>query len=348
MQRRLQTQALRRRNNTKQVQKERSETSIPSQAANPNLEQNLPTSELSVSEPQIQNWKCVHSLIGHIGGVNSVAINPDGQTLASGSEDTKIKIWNLHTGKEIRTLGGLFAQPHSKSVHSIAISWDGQILVSGSEDTKIKIWDLHTGKLLHTLSEHSKPVYAVAISPDNQTLASGSADTTIRIWNLKTGKKRDTLIRHSRAVQSIAFSPDGKILVSGSEDTTIKIWNPDTGGNPLRDITTQTWSVYSVAVSCDGQILTIGSGDNIIRVLSLPTEELLRIVKGHSLAISPDGQTLATSQDKTIMIWNLLTGELLCNLRGHSGSVRTLSFSTNGRLLASGSYDKTIRIWQRS
>ncbi|NMF65714.1 trypsin-like peptidase domain-containing protein [Brasilonema octagenarum] len=112
-------------------------------------------------------------------GVNSVAISPDGRTLASGSWDDTIKIWNLATGQLIRTLAG-----HSYSVNSVAISADGRTLASGSFDKTIKIWNLATGQLIRTLGGHSEWVRSVAISPDGRTLVSGSGDKTIKIWRL--------------------------------------------------------------------------------------------------------------------------------------------------------------------
>jgi serine/threonine protein kinase len=119
------------------------------------------------------------TLTGHSGGVYSVAISPDGQTLASGSADKTIKIWNLSTGQEIRTLTG-----HSDPVRSVAFSPDGQTLASGSFDKTIKIWNLSTGQEIRTLTGHSNWVNSVAFSRDGQTLASGSYDKTIKIWNI--------------------------------------------------------------------------------------------------------------------------------------------------------------------
>ncbi len=130
--------------------------------------------------PEDFSWHCIRTLTGHKDTVHSVAISPDGQTLASGSWDDTIKLWNLATGKELRTLTG-----HKSSVQSIAISPDGQTLASGSFDKTIKLWNLKTGDLLRTLTGHKNRVWSVAISPDGQTLASGSEDKTIKLWKKK-------------------------------------------------------------------------------------------------------------------------------------------------------------------
>ena len=107
-------------------------------------------------------------------------MSSDGRTLASGSRDKTIKIWNLATGELIRTLSG-----HSENVLSVAMSSDGRTLASGGGyDKTIKIWNLATGQLIRTLSGHFENVWSVAISPDGRTLASGSEDKTIKIWRV--------------------------------------------------------------------------------------------------------------------------------------------------------------------
>ena len=98
-------------------------------------------------------------------------------TLVSGSLDQTIKVWELSTGKEMRTFRG-----HTDTVHSIAMSADGETLVSGSWDQTIKVWELSTGKEMQTLREHIHHVTSVAISADGETLVSGSWDQTIKVW----------------------------------------------------------------------------------------------------------------------------------------------------------------------
>jgi uncharacterized protein YjiK len=245
------------------------------------------------------------TLTGHSDSVNSVAYSPDGQTLASGSVDSTIKLWNVKTGNLLQTLEG-----HSYSVNSVAYSPDGQTLASGSVDSTIKLWNVKTGNLLQTLEGHSSWVNSVTYSPDGQTLASGSEDNTIKLWNVKTGKLLQTLEGHSKSVYSVAYSPDGQTLASGSEDNTIKLWNVKTG-KLLQTLEGHSKSVYSVAYSPDGQTLASGSGDDTIKLWNVPTGNLLQTLTGHyilvwSVAYSPDGQTLASgSSDKTIKIWRL-------------------------------------------
>ncbi|MEW5860520.1 MAG: serine/threonine-protein kinase [Cyanobacteriota bacterium] len=252
-----------------------------------------------------QNWRCVQTLTGHSDVVTSIAFSPDGQLLASGSNDETIKLWQPITGKEIRTLTG-----HSDWVNSVAFSSDGQILASGSKDMTIKLWQPITGKEIRTLKGHSFPVNSVAFSPDGQLLASGSWDNTTKLWQTVTGKEIRTLKGHSFPVNSVAFSPDGQLLASGSWDKTIKIWQTVTG-KQTRTLKGHSDWVRSVAFSPDGQLLASGSWDNTIKLWQTVTGKEIRTLKGHSLpvrsvAFSPDGQLLASgSGDKTIKIWRL-------------------------------------------
>ncbi|WGV26771.1 protein kinase domain-containing protein [Halotia branconii] len=269
----------------------------------------------------------IRTLIRHSSPVKTFTISPDGKTLASNGvidilgkrdNDKTIKLWNLETGKQIRTFIG-----HSDSVNSVTFSPDGKTLASGSgsfsftlnnannsNDKTIKLWNLETGKQIRTFIGHSSWINSVAISPDGKTLVSGSSDETIKLWNLETGEQIRTFTGHSESVNSVAISPDGKTLVSGSSDETIKLWNLETG-EQIRTFTGHSESVNSVAISPDSKTLVSGSSDETIKLWNLETGEQIRTFTGHSdpvnsVAISPDGKTLVSgSSDETIKIWRL-------------------------------------------
>ncbi|KYC38014.1 hypothetical protein WA1_39210 [Scytonema hofmannii PCC 7110] len=282
----------------------------------------------------------------HESFVWSVALSADGQTLASGSEDKTIKIWQAVTGKLLHTL-----RAHSENVRAVSLSADGQTLVSGSGDNTIKIWQTRTGQLLNTLKGHSQPVWSLTLSRDGQTLVSGGQDNTIKIWNVRTGELLKTLNGHKSAVFSLALTPDGLTVVSGSQDKTIKIWNLQTG-KLIRTLEDHTDAVRSVAISPDGQKFASGSWDNTVKIWDITTGKLLRTIQGHSdrvvaVAFGFDGETLASaSVDKTVKIWDLQTGNLYQTLSGHSDWVLTMTMSSWGHILVSGSRDRTMRIWK--
>ena len=283
----------------------------------------------------------------HRNGLLSVSFSPDGKTLASGSGDNTIKLWDVTTGKEIRTLNGL-----RSPVTSVSFSPDGTILVSGCSNNTITFWDVTTGEEIGTpLKWHSDSVWSVSFSPDGKTLASGSDDNTIKLLALPSLKEIGTLKGHSSGVKSVSFSPNGKTLASGSSDNTIKLWDVTTG-KEIGTLKGHSSGVKSVSFSPDGKTLASGSGDNTIKLWDLTTGQEISTLKGHSdlvwsVSFSPDGKTLASgSSDNTIKLWDVITSEQEArNLKGHINSVTSISFSPNGKTLASGSWDKSIKFW---
>ncbi len=366
--------------NRKVTQPSTPSTGTPSATSAPVLKSSSPakaspaTTVQKVS-PEVAPAKVslITTIEGHSNWVKSVLFSADGQTLASCSYDKTIRLWQLDTGREIRTLGrGRFFVWHSKVVLSIAFSPDGKTLASsilgapfGNPDM-IKLWDVSTGRQLGTLKGHSHAITSVAFSPDGKTLASGSQSTiigsdtdsnTIRLWDVCIGHEKRVLKGHLSYVNSVVFSPDGQTLASGSLDCTIKLWDVCTG-QEKRTLKGHLHSVTSVAFSPDGQTLASGSSDRTIRLWDVSTGQEKLTLKAlsygvnydaNSVAFSPDGQTLASgSSDRTIRLWDVSTGQELCTLSEHSNVVESVAFSPDGQTLASGSFDKTIKIWRVS
>jgi WD40 repeat protein len=295
---------------------------------------------------EVLNHKSEYNrLEGHENYVNSISFSPDGKTLATGSSDKTIKLWNLDTGKEIRTLQG-----HDSYINSVSFSPDGKTLATGSDDETIKLWNPNTGKEIFTLQGHDSSINSVSFSINSKTLATGSKDKTIKLWNVDTGEEIRTLRGHNSYVNSVSFSPDGRTLATGSEDKTIKLWNLDTG-KETRTLRGHDSSITSVSFSINGKTLATGSEDKTIKLWNLDTGKETHTLRGHdsyvnSVSFSIDGRTLATgSDDKTIKLWNLDTGKETRTLRGHDSYVGSVSFSIDGKTLATGSDDKTIKLW---
>ncbi|MBE8986825.1 serine/threonine-protein kinase [Nostoc sp. LEGE 12450] len=264
-------------------------------------------------------WRCLHTLTGHSGtlsSVNALAISPDDYTLASASDDKIVKLWDLNTQKILASLSG-----HSQAVKSVAFSPDGQILATASDDKTIKLWQVETLKEICILLGHSHAVKSVAFSPDGQILASGSWDKTIKLWDINTGTEICTITGHQLQVNSVAFSPQGQLLASASYDRTIRLWQIEGSQREIQN---------------------------------RPCYSLLSTLSGHAWAVltvafSPDGQILATgSDDNTIKLWEVNTGQLICTLVGHSWSVVAVAFTADGETLLSASCDKTVKLWRVS
>ncbi len=342
--------------------------------------QNQPPKYHSVKpDYSADNLPPMRTLATTSGPVWSVAVSPDGKTVASGSWDGTIQLWHVSIDNAripIQTLAG-----HTGAVWSVAISSDGKFLASGSADQTVKIWDLQTGELLKTLKGHDAGVFSVAFSPDNSLVASGSFDKTIKLWNIDQNKSelypkyfkgyshnyakgythrnyqsysqgylQQTLVGHTQEVQSVAFSPDGQTLASGSTDGTVKLWNVNTG-KAFRTLSGHTDSVWSIAIAPDGKTLASGSWDRTVKLWDLETGALRRTLSGHSkqvysVAFSPDGRTLASGDlNGTIKLWSTRSGCQKGTLKGHTDSVE-ISFSADGKTIISGGFDDTIKVWR--
>jgi small GTP-binding protein len=253
--------------------------------------------------------KLLRTLEGHQDAVTSVAFDPQGETLASGSSDDTVKLWEAASGKLLRTLEG-----HRDRVYSVAFDPQGETLASGSSDNTVKLWEARSGKLLRMLEGHQDRVWSVAFDPQGETLASGSSDDTVKLLGARSGKLLRTLEGHENQVNSVAFEPQAGTLASGSADNTVKLWETRSG-KLLRTLAGHQRVVVSVAFEPQGGTLASGSGDSTIKLWESRSGKLLRTLEGHTkpidrVAFSPDGRLLASkSRDQTIRLWRCETWE---------------------------------------
>lgn len=305
--------------------------------------------------PKLSTWKCRATLTGHQGlfaKINAIAIAPQGQQLASASDDKTIRLWQLPTGQAQGTL-----LEHTHFVQTVAFHpQDPAQLASGSRDRTIKIWDLQTHQVSRTLSGHQQTVNAVLFSPDGSLLASGSADKQVKLWHATTGQLITSLKGHTLAVTALAFRPptlDATIpplLASASADASVCVWNLTTF-ELVHVLTEHTATVRAIAFSPNGSWLATAGDDRTIRLWNLTSPSQNRCLPGHAwsisgLSFSSDGEILISgSWDKTVKRWQVKTGIELDSLIGHTNSISCVAFSLDSTLIVSGSYDQTIKLW---
>jgi WD40 repeat protein len=300
-------------------------------------------------------------LTGPADYVDSVAFSPDGKTLAAGSADDTVWLWNLTDPARPAQLGPPLTGP-AYGVNSVAFSPDGKTLAAGSVDGTVWLWNLadpaRPAQLGPPLTGPAGAVLSVAFSPDGKTLAAGSVDQTIRLWNLPS----NVLTGPANSVSSLAFSPDGKTLAAGNYDSKVWLWNLADPARPARlgpPLTGPAVSVESVAFSPDGKILAAGSVDHKVWLWNLadparparlgpPLTGPTGIVD--SVAFSPDGKTLAAgSADDKVWLWNLAhparPARLGQPLAGPAYGVSSVAFSPDGKTLAAGSFDDKVWLW---
>ena len=282
----------------------------------------------------------------HFGSVNSVSFSPDGKLLVTGSNDNSLRLWDVASGKALKTFEG-----HQGRVNSVAFSPDGKQLASGSGDNSLRLWDVASGKVLKTFEGHQDWVMSVAFSPDGKLVASGSDDSSLRLWDVASGKALKTFEGHQGSVMSVAFSPDGKRLASGSGDNSLRLWDVASRKVLKTFEGHQDW-VRSVAFSPDGKTLASGSGDNSLRLWDVASGKALKTFEGHqgsvlSVAFSPDSKLLASSGsfDGSLRLWDVASGKALKTFEGHQDWVNSVAFSPDGKTLASGSDDRSLRLW---
>ncbi|HXY64018.1 MAG TPA: TIR domain-containing protein, partial [Mycobacterium sp.] len=210
--------------------------------------------------------------------VRIVAFSPDGHTLASGSTDATVRLWNLTDPAHPAPLGAPLTG-HTGPVFGVAFSPDGHTLASASADASVQLWNLtdpaHPAPLGAPLTGHTGPVFGVAFSPDGHTLASAGDDASVRLWNLSDpahpAPLGAPLTGHTGPVECVAFSPDGRTLASGGDDGTVRLWDLTVPAHPvpLGGPLTGTDTVSSVAFSPDGHTLASSSLDGTIRLWDL-------------------------------------------------------------------------------
>jgi WD40 repeat protein/uncharacterized caspase-like protein len=256
----------------------------------------------------------VRSLITKNDGY-SIGLSRDGTRLISGSSGNSVNMWNVSqvaVQREIAVRSSRFTPDR------VALSGDGKLIAAGGREGTLKIWEAGTGRELFTLAGHKRGVWDLAFSPNNQLLASAGSDADIKLWSVATGQEVNTLMGHSVGVGAITFSPDGKKLASGGQDRMIMVWNIADGNPEVSYMGHHGW-VNAVAFSPDGKKLASGSEDGEVRIWEVVGPG----PQGEPPVIRRPMQTLA----------------------GHTGSIRSLTFNADGKLLVSGSEDASMRLW---
>lgn len=277
-------------------------------------------------------WEFVHG-----NQVNSVSFSPNGNFLATGSNDGKARVFNLLTGKEVQSF------PHNRWVKTVSFSRpDGQYLkIAGDE--KSRILNLVSGKEVKNF-QFNEGVTTYSFSLEGNFLATGTAKGIARVFDLTTEKEVKYFLFNS-AINSVAISPNGFFLATGSDDRQACIFNFVTG--KIVKSFVHNSLVYAVSFSPDGNFLATGS-EMTIWLFNIKTGELVKSFENissinSSISFSPDGNFLAIGSKK-VKVLNLLTGMEVISFE-NDGYVNSISFSSDGKFLATGNSDNIARVF---
>ncbi|KAF3482770.1 sulfur metabolite repression control protein [Arthroderma uncinatum] len=306
------------------------------------------------------NWKygrCVTTIFrGHTNGV--MCLQFDDNILATGSYDCTIKIWDVDTGKEIRTLRG-----HESTIR--CLQFDDTKLISGSLDRTIKVWNWRSGECISTYTGHQGGVLCLHF--DSTTLASGSKDNTIKIWNFQD-KSTQILRGHTDWVNSVKLDTASRTVFSASDDLTVRIWDLDTG-KCIHTYAGHVGQVQQVlplprefelkhTVDCDDDTSDRLSGSespdvraqqnnqpdqpNTSAPPTQPMSPLLEALFTEDRP-APPRYMLTAALDNTLRLWEVPTGRCLRTFFGHIEGVWGLAADT--LRLVSGAQDHMTKVW---
>ncbi|XP_039613049.1 notchless protein homolog 1 [Polypterus senegalus] len=295
--------------------------------------------------------RCTSSLEGHTEAVISVAFSPTGKYLASGSGDTTVRFWDLSTETPHFTAKG-----HKHWVLSITWSPDGKKLASGCKNSQIFLWDPNTGNQVgRVLSGHTKWITWLCWEPlhtnaECRYLASASKDCTVRIWDTVLGKCEKILTGHTQSVTCVKWGGDG-LLYSSSQDRTIKVWRAH-DGVLCRTLQGHAHWVNTMALNTD-YVLRTGAFEPA-EATANPQEikGSLEDIKEKALQrynkVRGQGpeRLVSGSDDFTLFLWTPAVEKKPVNrMTGHQALINEVLFSPDTRLIASASFDKSIKIW---
>ncbi len=305
----------------------------------------------------------LRELRGHTDGLWSLSFSTDNRRLASAGTDDPVLVWDVASGQRLLTLSG-----PRRAFLSVAWSPDGTTLATGGRNGLVTLWDANTGEPRGRLEGHTGPVYAVAFSRDGHTLATAAVDRTARLWDLR-GEVRDQgprvgyrklVLGPTGRVRVAAFRPDGRLAATAgteaSAEAAATLWNTVTG-QPVATLDVAAGPGTALAFSADGTLLLVGTEDGGLAAWDVAETEGTWQVRRRwvehgegrllALAVSSDGRTVASGgAEEAIDLRDAATGALRQRWHAHSGAVAALAFNPAGDLLASGGYDRRVKLWR--
>jgi WD40 repeat protein len=276
---------------------------------------------------------------------NTVLMSNDGKSLVKGKFGTKVKRWDVASGKTVMEYIG-----HKKAVLCYDLSKDGRKLLTGGGDGKIILWDFDTGDSIKTIASYREPILDIRFSPDEKKAVSCGWDAVMKIHDLSTGVLETYVEFETSAAYNVMFHPNGNYIISSRLDNSIQLWEIDTKTS-IRTFVGHTDNVSSIRLSPDQQSILTASWDGTVRVWNIATALADKKLRGHSGAVhiaiyGNDGkQIYSAGADRVIRVWDVAQSRVVRTFAGHRAEVTSLCFSPDQKMLVSHSVDGVTKFW---
>ena len=285
-----------------------------------------------------------------------VVITPDNRFFIRGSDDGKLKEFDIFTGDLKRLLGD-----HKMPVFALAISHDGAYIAS-SCDSKIKVWDYVSGDLIYNLEGHQEAVNCLQFDPQGGYLVSGSVDLEIKVWSIENGTLKRTLGSHWGEISSIDHSSNGNYLVSTAFDGTINLWDT-TSSQLITTLIDSDENILKAAISYD-ETFIVSSSISTITIWELKTKKKVRTIRIQdkmyelrSFVLTPGSKFIVgglqgpLKEGGRLSMWRVSDGKLIHTIpikqgfRGYFQELKNMAISQNGVFIVGAARDRTVRLW---
>lgn len=276
---------------------------------------------------------------------NTLLISNDGKTLIKGKFGTKVKRWDIASGKAIMEYVG-----HKKAVLCYDLSKDGKRLLTGGGDGKIMLWNLETGDSIQSISSYREPIFDIHFSSDETKVATASWDATMKIHDLTTGELLTYFEFDNNSAYNIIYHPSDLYLFTARLDNSLQLWEIDTK-SMVRNFVGHTDIISSIRLSSDQKTLMSTSLDGSIRLWDVGTGLMTKKIKGHRGAVhigifSRDEKSIySAGADRVIRVWDVGTGKVMRTFSGHNAEVTSLLLSPDNKMLISHSVDGVTKFW---
>jgi WD40 repeat protein len=276
---------------------------------------------------------------------NNLLISNDGKTLLKGKFSTKVKQWDIATGKSVMEFVG-----HDKAVLCYDLSKDGKRLLTGGGDGKIILWNFQTGDSLKVIRSYEEPIFDIHFNHDETQCLTSSWDATMKIHDLNSGQRIHYFEFETQSAYNSIFDPNDLYIVTARMDNSLQLWEIETH-TPVRSFVGHTDIISTIQFTPDGKSLLSTSWDGSMILWDVGTGLMTKRIKGHrgpvyTAILSSDGKYIYSGgADRTIKVWDFTSGKNIRTFEGHQAEVTSLLFSPDDKMLISHSVDGVTKFW---